>query len=160
MKDIRQWASAICMVSLAAAILQSILPQGAMERMGRFVVGAFFLCAVIAPAAGFVSGLSLTLCRASADSGTQSAKMESTVNTQVAEESRKSVERLVTAELARKGIACKNVSAVMDTGTEGSISISKVTVRLSAKDAKRTGEAQEYLEKELGLKTEVTADDG
>ena len=45
MSEIREWASVICMSALAAALLQSLAPSGTMERMAKFVIGAFIICA-------------------------------------------------------------------------------------------------------------------
>ncbi|HBG55145.1 MAG TPA: hypothetical protein DDW99_02680 [Ruminococcaceae bacterium] len=64
------------------------------------------------------------------------------------------------SELARKNLKCKNVRVDMDTNAQGSISITKVTVTLDAKDAARCREAQEALTKTLGIQTEVLSNGG
>lgn len=160
MKEIRQWTAVICFASLAAALFQNLLPHGGMERMGRFVIGAFLVCAMISPVAKFTAGLSTASGSFSSSDEVSEAPVESAVNDQILTESQKSISNLVRAELARNGIQCKNVAVKMDTDASGCISIGKVTVELYGEDAARTAEAKEILEKELGLETEVTAHDG
>ena len=58
MSAIQGWTAGVCFAVLAVAILQQILPEGAMRRMAELAVGAFFLCAVLAPLAKAVPNLS------------------------------------------------------------------------------------------------------
>lgn len=160
MKEIQQWTAVICLAALTASLAQSLLPSGSMERMGKFIVGAFMICVMIAPIAKFAPQLHLSLSSTSGKTVTQNQTLESTVDSQITEASRKSISNLVTAELAKIQIKCKNVRVVMDTKQDGRISITKIIVTLDAKDTARLQEAQKYLEKELGLKTEVVSNDG
>lgn len=160
MKEIQQWTAVICLAALTASLAQSLLPSGTMERMGKFIVGAFMICVMIAPIAKFAPQLRMSLNSGSGKASVQNPAFQSTVNSQIAEASQKSVSNLVTAELARIQIKCKNVRAVMDTNRDGRISITKIIVTLDAKDAAKAQAAQNYLEKELGLKTEVVSDGG
>lgn len=160
MKVIQQWTLIICLASLTAALVQSILPNGSMERMGRFVMGAFLICAMIEPLSKFIPSLRVSLQSSANSASQENTEIQSTVNSEMKEEAEKSVTRLVMAELARTGIKCKNVQVDMDTTAGSSINISKVIVRLNKSDAAKTTAAKEYLEKELGLKTEVVTDGG
>ena len=160
MKEVQQWTAVICLAALTASLAQSLLPSGTMERMGKFVAGAFMICVMIAPVTKFAPQLRAGFSAAGKTSVSQRSALESTVSNQVAEASRKSVANLVAAELSRIRIKCKNVRVVMDTKQDGRISITKVIVTLDAKDAASRKAVQEHLEKELGLKTEVVADGG
>ena len=160
MKEIQQWTAVICLAALTASLAQSLLPAGTMERMGKFVVGAFMICVMIAPIAKFAPQLRTGLGTSPEKTVSQSPALQSAVNSQIADASQKSVANLVTAELSRIRIKCKNVRAVMDTEQDGRISITKVVVTLDGKDAAEKQTAKEYLEKELGLKTEVVTDGG
>ena len=160
MKEIQQWTTVICLAALTASLAQSILPSGSMERIGKFVVGAFILCVMIAPIAKFAPQLRMSLGSGSGTADMSNAQLQKTVNSQIGEEARKSVTNLATAELARIQIKCKNVSVDMDTKEDGRISITKLIVTLEKKDAARAGMVQDNLEKELGLQTEVLTDGG
>jgi hypothetical protein len=158
MKDIQQWTMVICLAALTASLAQSILPAGSMERMGKFVVGAFIICVMISPLSKFVPQIRLSFDSGSDWTASQNTQLQSTVNDQLKRATQESIQNLVTAELARIQIKCKNVSVMMDTKEDGRISITKVTVTLSKKDVSKTKTAQDYLSKELGLQMEVVAD--
>lgn len=161
MKEVQAWTAVICFAALAAALIRWILPAGPMERMGRFVAGAVMICAMIAPAAGFFPGLRTNFARLAGEtSSRQSNGVSSAVEGAESSEAKKSIVRLVRTETARLGINCKNVSVDMDRGKDGRIVISRIKVMLGKKDASRAEELRKYLEKELGLDTEVAADDG
>lgn len=160
MKEIQQWTAVICLAALTATLAQWPLPPGSMERMGKFIVGAFIVCVMISPISKFVSQANLALSESTGPEKQQSEKFENTVENQVEEESRKSITSLVTAELSRIGMKCKNVQVTMDRNKDGRISITKVIVCLNSKNAADAQKAKEYLEKELQLKTEVVLNGG
>lgn len=160
MSGIQQWTAVICLAALVAALAQSLIPAGSMERMGKFVVGAFILCIIIAPISKLVPQISTSLQNVNTDSQAQKTQLESTVNNQIIEESQKSITNLVAAELSRIQIKCKNVQVVMDTNENGRISINKVIVELDKKDAAEAKTVSDYLKKELEIKTEVVSDGG
>ena len=46
MNAVRTWSLAICFAVLAVAVLQYLAPPGSMEKMIRYVTGAFLVCAM------------------------------------------------------------------------------------------------------------------
>ncbi len=161
MSAIREWSTAICLAALVAALAQGLVPGGSMERMEKFVIGAFIVCALIAPLSRAVPRLALALNGSGSAAGKEtSSRLESTVDDQMRSAARKSIASLTASELARMNLRCKNVQVDMDTNEGGSISISKVTVTLDKKDAARCREAQEALTAKLGIRTEVVVDGG
>lgn len=159
MKEIQQWTAVICLAALVAALAQSLIPAGSMERMGKFVVGAFIICIMIAPISKIVPQISMGI-NSTGGSEVRKTQIESTVNNQIITESQKSITNLVAAELSRIHLRCKNVQVVMDTNRNGRISINKVIVKLDKKDAADIKTVADYLEKELQIKTEVVSDGG
>lgn len=160
MNGIQQWTAVICLAALVAALAQSLIPSGSMERMGKFVVGAFILCVIIAPISKLVPQISTSLQNSSVNNQVQKTQLESTVNNQILEESQKSIKNLVATELSRIHIKCKNVQVVMDTNENDRISINKVIIELDKKDAAEAKTVSDYLEKELEIQTEVVSDGG
>lgn len=158
MKEIQQWTAVICIAALTASLAQSILPSGSMERIGKFVVGAFIICVMVAPIAKFAPQLRMGLAGSTEQTRTADSQLQTTVEKQIGQEAQKSITNLVTAELAGIQIKCKNVSVDMDTKEDGRISITKLVVTLEKKDAAKVKTAQDYLQKELGLQTEVVTD--
>jgi hypothetical protein len=158
MKEIQQWTMVICLAALTASLAQSILPAGSMERMGKFVVGAFIICVMVSPLSKFAPQIRMSINSGGDWKASQNTQLQTTVNDQLKQATQESIQNLVTAELARIQIKCKNVSVIMDTKEDGRISINKVIVTLPKKDVAKTKTAQDYLVKELGLQTEVVAD--
>lgn len=156
MSTIREWATVICMAALAASVLQYLSPGGGMERMLRFVLGAFLLCGILSPFGKGMPVLEFDL-PASASVAQDGQQFKDAVDRQFYEAARNGISSVVAGELYKMGIKCENVDLMMDTNEDSSIVINKVAVTLPAEYANRCAEAEAGLEKVLGLKTEVTA---
>ena len=59
MNYVREWAAIICFASVACTMLELLSPSGKMEKMMRFVFGAFMICAMITPLIGIVDTINL-----------------------------------------------------------------------------------------------------
>ncbi len=158
MSGVREWSTAICMAALVAAMLQSLVPNGSMERMVKFVIGAFIICAIIVPLTKIVPQISVTLQESATSQ--DNSQFKGTVEKQLSTAAQDSITNLVVAELNNMNIKCKNVNVIMDTNEDGSISINKVVVILAKGYGEDSQKASAHLEKTLGIKMEVTADEG
>ena len=159
MSGVREWSTVICLAALSAALLQSLVPSGSMERMAKFVIGAFIICALIVPASKLGPQLRLGLDRAKSPAESN-ARLTSAVDRQYRDAARQSITNLVGAELGRMGVKYKNVQVIMDTDESSSISITEVIVTVGEESAAGRAQAQSALEKTLGIKTEVVSDEG
>jgi len=158
MNSVKEWSTAICMAALAAAMLQSLVPNGSMERMVKFVIGAFVICALIQPLSKIVPQINVDLQETTKKPA--NSQLANTVKNQMSTAAQDSIKNLVITELNNLNIKCKNVNAIMDTNEDGSISINKVVVILAKGYDGDCNKAADHLEKTLGLKMEVIADDG
>jgi stage III sporulation protein AF len=158
MNSVKEWSVIICMAALAATLLQSLVPSGSMERMVKFIIGAFVICAIIQPLSRVVPEINTSIRDDS--KAVYNNHLKDTVDNQISAAAQESVRNLVTAELNKINIKCKNVDTIMDTNEDNSISINKVVVILAKGYGGDCQKALEHLEKTLGLKTEVTVDDG
>ncbi len=159
MSEIREWASVICMSALAAALLQSLAPSGAMELMAKFVIGAFIICAIIMPLSKAVPKISMNI-KSSGETTSGSTSLNSAVKGQMETAAQSSIKNLIAAQLKSMNVRCKNVSVSMDTDADGRISINKVIVTIGKENAADIGRVSAGLEKTLGFKAEVATDDG
>lgn len=159
MSGVREWATVICLAALSAAMLQSLVPDGSMERMSKFVIGAFIICALIAPLSKAVPQIRAGLETDNRPTE-ENKKLNSTVDRQFKDAARESITGLVHSELRRMGINCKNVQVMMDTDENGSISINKVVVTIKGKASSGRAGVTSALEKTLGIQTEVVFDEG
>ena len=157
MNSVREWSAMICLAGLVAAIVQGLMPSGSMERIAKFVLGAFIICVLIGPLTSAIPKISLSM-GSGGGTAQHNKELDSALNDQVREAAQKSITGLVVSELGRIGVKCKNVRVDMDTNKDGSISITKITVTLEAKYAAEREKASDYLKKELGIQTEVVAD--
>lgn len=159
MNEVREWTAVICLAAIVAAVVQGMVPNGSMERMAKFVIGAFILCALIVPIAKLTPRLGTELSQNSR-AAQPDTRLSSAVNRQYESAAQESVSNLVAAELGRIGMKCKNVQVMMDTNQSGSISITKVIVTLDSKNAADRQKAADALNKALGLKVEVVSNGG
>ncbi|MVB12989.1 Stage III sporulation protein AF [Caprobacter fermentans] len=159
MNGVREWATVICLAALSAAMLQSLVPNGSMERMAKFVIGAFIICALAAPISKAVPQIRAGLATES-HPAKENERLKSTVDRQYEDAAQQSITGLVHSELKRMGINCKNVQVIMDTDENGSISINKVIVTVDGEAASGRAGVSSALEKTLGIKTEVVSNEG
>lgn len=159
MSGIREWSAVICMAALVASMAQSMIPNGSMEKMEKFIIGAFVICALIQPVTQIAPKLG-SLFTLDTQTQDDTSALEKTVDSQIETSARQSIANLVAAELSTIHIKYKNVQVDMDTSENGSIQITKVTVILDEQYAAQCSQAQELLQKDLGIQTEVVCDDG
>lgn len=157
MNAVKEWSAAICMAALVAAMLQGLVPGGSMERMIKFVIGAFVICALIVPLAKIAPKISMNVQENV--SSPVNSQLEGTVEKQLSSAAKESITNLVVSELNNIGIKCKNVNVIMDTNEDGSISINKVVVILAKGSGTVCEKVSARLEKTLGLKMEVSSDE-
>lgn len=153
MNGIREWTLIICFASISASMLELISPDGKMEKMVRFVLGAFMICAFIFPLTNTLSNIevdfkALTLCLDSSDFKSQA---ENQVKTQASEK----IHSLTKKLLGEKNVDAEEINVFMDTNEKGCISIVKVDVLLRDQDANKKEEIIDVLKKELGVEVEV-----
>jgi hypothetical protein len=159
MSGVKEWATVICLAALSAAMLQSLVPNGSMERMAKFVIGAFIICALIAPISKAAPQVRAGL-KTENRPVKENQNLNSTVNRQFKDAAKQSITGLIHSECKRMGINCKNVQVIMDTDENGSISINKVIVTIDGRTASGRAGVSSALEKTLGIQTEVVSDEG
>ena len=158
MNAVQEWSLVICAAALTAALAHGLVPNGALERMAKFVVGAFLSCAFLVPLTKIIPSFSLDFGGSEAPG--VDTTLQSSVEDQMKGAARASITSLVAAELQRMQVPCKNVDITMDTTEDNSIVISKVVVTLPGEYAGSCENVRLRLTELLGLQTEVYADDG
>lgn len=154
MNAIREWTTIICLAALASAMVELLTPNGRMERMVRFVLGAFLICAVLTPLLGTASKLTFDLRLNQVEAADNSA-FQKKLDAQVAAAVTGNLKELTQEILQKEGVEAQKIEIFMDTGQDGSILINKMTVQLDKKDENRQVSTRKRLEEELGLPIEV-----
>lgn len=159
MESVQAWAAGVCFTVTAAALLQYLSPNGAMERVMKLVLGAFVLCGVLLPILTLLPQLANGFDVSVDNTQVTSIDLTDTVDSQIYTAAQAGVQNVVTTALVQAGITCKNVALVMDKNDDGSISISKVLVTVSGVSASQAV-IEQQLSSILGLQTEVIIDAG
>ena len=152
MNGIKEWSAILCLAALASCMLEMIIPSGRMEKIMRFVLGGFLLCAIISP----ISNLDFHFPDLEVSDSSQAQSFSVHFEQQVVDAARDNVEGLVGQKLREAQIPYKKVEAVMDTSSSDSIGISKLIVTTDNPEDKIR--IQKYLEEHLQIQTEVAVE--
>ena len=152
MNGIKEWSAILCLAALVSCMLEMILPSGRMEKIMRFVLGGFLLCAMISP----ISKLDFRFPGLEISDSSQVQSFSAHFEQQMVDAARDNVEGLVGQKLQEAKIPYKKIEAVMDTSGADSIGISKLIVTTNNPEDKIR--IQRYLEENLQIQTEVTVE--
>lgn len=157
MENIKVWAAAICLVAIACSMLQMLTPKAGTGRIFRLTVAAFFLCSLLAPLLSLKSILHLDaeLLPETVKADVLQERMMEQLDSQL----QTALQSACDEALAVYHLSAKKVSATMDTGEDGRIYISHITVVLDKQQARNKGTIQQVLEKRLGTDVEVTVEE-
>ena len=155
MNAVRTWLLAICFAVLAVAVLQYLAPPGSMEKMIRYVTGAFLVCAMAFSLKSVLPKIPLAFSIPT-QYGAES-EFSSFVESQEITAAQESVERLAETEINKMGISCKNIHADMDKQEDGSIGINRIEITLASGYEGYGARVESYLSETLGVPVEVMA---
>lgn len=154
MNGIKEWAAVVCIVTLVAALMQYLVPDGSMAKMMKMLLGVFVICGIILPLSNTIPKISLEL-QSSSNSNQDTQSFKNSVDQQIYTAANTGIQNIVINELNLMNMNCENVQVLMDTKADNSISISKVVVSIPSQYANQVAEIAARLEKVMGLKTEV-----
>lgn len=152
MTGVREWSVILCLSALASCMLEMIIPSGRIEKIMRFVLGGFLLCAMISP----LQNLNFQFPSLDISGSEQVQGFSVKFERQVVNAAKDNVEALVGQRLREAQIPYKKVEAVMDTSSSDSIGISKLIVTTDDPEDKIL--IQKYLEEKLQIQTEVAVE--
>lgn len=159
MTAIREWATILALAALAGAMLELLAPSGAMEKMVRFVLGAFMICAVLTPLAGTVAKISFDFPTGGA-AEEELSEFQRQADEQALAIAAGNIKYLAAEALEEEGVIPEKIEIFMDTSDKGSISFIRIIVCLSADDAEKKQDVAALLEEKLGLETEIRVGQG
>ncbi len=155
MSEITGWASAICFAALACVMLEFLSPSGKMEKMVRFVLSAFMLCALFKPM------LDISKIKFEFDISKKNdykvSGIKKGLENQAMSIAASNIEKLVENEMEKIKITPKKIQVIMDTSDVNSISINRLIIKIDKKNLDRQEEVKQLVYKELGLVVEVTS---
>ncbi|HHZ05690.1 MAG TPA: hypothetical protein GX401_02705 [Clostridiales bacterium] len=129
MDNVAQWATVICIAAVVCMLFELLSPNGNMEKIMRFVLGLFMLCAIVIPLTQMVFNINIDLSQIDSNSINQSEVIDK-VNSQSVDIGKETVISLVKQCLAEQNAEAKKIEVSMDKKEDNSISIVLVTVYL------------------------------
>ena len=150
MEAIRTIAMSICITAVVTSIFSMLVPNASMEKALKFGISLFFLTGLISPFLNNAIDFHIDLD--SVKVGTRSQQMTDAVEKQFSSLAGQRVAAAVENVLAAKGIPTKKVTAVVNIGADGSISINDLTVSLDENDRIKEQAAKDLILKETGIR--------
>lgn len=134
MQWLREWGLAVCTVSVFGAGITLLSPEDRYEKLLNMCVSLFLLVAVITPMTKLDSCCFDEISSAEVEYEYNSGELEHCIEEQTCKYLASTARTLIEAHLAEKGISAEEISVVMDSSENGSISIGQVTIMLGCDD--------------------------
>lgn len=158
MNAVQQWATVVCLATLAGAVVELLIPPGKLEQTVRFVLGAFLLCALLNPLFSAVGGIRLDLQQNNGWSSNQDTNFSQQVEEQTEKAMKQQLETLIRQTLEEENLSAGKIEIFMDTDAQGRILITRLTVHLTQEAS--AGKVKNVLEDKLGIPIETVIDKG
>lgn len=148
METIRNTAVSICIVSAGIFAVRSIIADQSLRSRAETLLKMLFAIVLITP---FLRGdLSLELPELTQYELAEQGFSQELYESELAKQTAENVSQVLKEQIQASGIVCENISAEVNISEDGSIIISKVTVRADAPER-----AAEIIRNCLGNDTEV-----
>lgn len=155
MSLVKGWSSIICITALLGSLVEIIIPPGHMERIARFIFGAFMICTIIISFSKTLKSAPLKL-----DFDTKTSKiskdMSEEIQGQFKKLSSKEIEGIIADILIKNDIKYKKIDVIMDMNEDLSISIIRISLILSKDNLTKADIAKSIIKENLGLETDIS----
>lgn len=155
MEAVRTWGTSLCCAAVACAILQLLAPPGGLGRLLELIGAAVFLCCALSPLVTLPNMDWKSALTAPLSSSAQSELLQTRLKEQLNQPLQQTVAEEGTAALSAYSLSAEKIEAVMDTGENGGIYITKIAVTLTKKQAVRQTAVVQILEQRFGVDVEV-----
>lgn len=144
-----KWAFAVCATALICTLLRQIFPDSGVGRQGQLLLPCLFLWVLLTPLLSGLSSVKLPdfTPNKAVDSGQLTYEMEGQLTRQVEQR----ILQMVNQAYATYGWQAKKVTADMDIGEDGSISMGQITLYVDEDTLRRSSQLRQVAEKRLGV---------
>ena len=153
MEGFRRWAAVVCGAAVLCTLLRRLFPDTLLGQQGRTVLPCVFLCALLAPLPGMLSGLALPELPTAGL--TDTAALETRMKQQLTAQVNASLLAMANQALESYGWSAKKVVTDMDIGEDGCISMGQITVYVDERIARSATAVRQVVEKRLGTPVTV-----
>lgn len=148
MDGFRRWAVVVCTAAVVCTLLRRLFPDTLLGQQGRMLLPCVFLCALLTPLPGLLSGITLPELSGTVSSDT--AALEGRMKQQLTARMNASLLAMANQALEGYGWQAKKVVIDMDIGEDGSISMGQITLYVDEKTARSAAAVRQVVEKRLG----------
>ena len=148
MDGFKQWAAVVCTAAVVCALLRLLFPESTLGRQARLLLPCVFLCALLAPLPNALSDVKLP--NFTVGKAADTTALEVRMRQQVVEQVNDTLLAMVNQALRGYGWQSKKVTADMDIGEDGSISMGQITVYVDRDTARSGAAVRQIVEKRLG----------
>lgn len=164
MEGLKSWAFSLCCAAVAGSILSLMLPDSSLGKVCRFSIRIFLLCCLVLPLGTF-GEIFLSLPQMEMETQDYTDQINIVVAEQIRVNTANSLEESVEAILRQQEVPYQKIEAIVNTGKDGSISISCIRISLPPdiqEDSPETlyRETLELIERVTGVETEFAAENG
>lgn len=156
MDAIKQWAVCLCAAVLAAGVVTMLAPEGGTKKILKTVVSVFILCCMLSPLAQWDGNLQLAFAAQSDNAREEKAEtLQNALDRQVLTACEKKMRDLAEENLTAAGIKIDSITVSMDIGTDNSIIINELVVKVKKKQDQMA--AKETLKQTMGVDCRIEA---
>ena len=153
MESVEKWALAVCATALICTLLRHLFPDSGVGRQGRMVLPCLFLWVLLSPRLTGFSDVKLPDFTSKTE--VNSAELTRQMRRQLTQQVEQRLLEMVNASLATYGWQAKKVTADMDIGEDGSISMGQITLYVDEDTLRRATAVRQVAEKRLGTSVRV-----
>lgn len=155
MDSLRIIGGSLCVAMAATAIFAMLVPQSKLDRVVRFAVNLFFLCALVSPFIGGKLSLSADISALLVPAKPSPQQLEQEVDRQFSELAAHNLENSLTRLLELEGIAVQKVDITINKSNTSNIHISKLAVTADCTDPTTQRKINDLVSREVGLLPEI-----
>lgn len=152
MNTVKEWTTFICLSAIAGGMIEIIAPSDKMEKIIKFVLGAFMMCIIAIPFSKLCGDISYDFSNYRWEK-TKAYEYESKLDGQLETLVSQKISSLVDSTLKNADINYKKVDVIMDKSEDNSISIIKINLFFDKSDIIHSDKAKNLIEEKLGLET-------
>ncbi|MGI6265392.1 MAG: hypothetical protein ACOYJY_08055 [Acutalibacteraceae bacterium] len=152
MGDFGRWAAAICAVAIGCAAVRLLAPKTGSGGLLRGATAVFFLCALLAPLTGMTS---LPLPDIPSSDASPDPALSELAADQLCRQAEEAIAGLCERYLTEYDIQVEKVTVHADISSDGSIYLSRVTLRLDKPGAADAWTVRQLMQTQLGVPVEV-----
>ena len=121
-------AVSVCCASLICALVSNFVSDGSVKRVLNLVLGVFMVCSLIFPVKSAVQGIREEISESSQTAVQSATADEASYNRQIVAETRKNLEKTLTALLNQNSVYPESVEVILSVKHDNSIIISRIGI--------------------------------